>query len=391
MNTIDNFIESQYREIKDNLNIEYMELYSSFQNEKLQILFSTLHYRLVESFKAMNERLPTGENGNYFWAEQSRYLIKTIEISESLYRGLKQSEYAFEFDNYYKDTIDLCNTFLSRTYGSQLPPNMKKIELYYKIPIFVHQSSINIKSPDFKHSTLKLLGEGSYAYVYRYKDNFYDDFFVLKRAKPNLTEKEISRFQQEFRIMHDLASPYVVKVYKYNDNKPEYIMEYLDYTLSEYISKNNTTLTAQLRKNLGMQILKALNYIHSKGLLHRDISPNNVLIKKYDDTIVVKISDFGLVKIPSSDLTSLQTEVKGSFNDPDLQLVGFNNYDILHEIYALTRLLYFVITGKENINIEKIQDDKIKTFVQKGINPDKTKRYQTLNEFITAFKSLKFE
>ena len=81
-----------------------------------------------------------------------------------------------------------------------------------------------------------------------------------------------------------------------------------------------------------------------------------------------------------------QTELKGCFNDPNLQLVGFNNYNIRHETYALTRLLYFVMTGK--INIPKENKTKLSQFVLKGINPDETKRYQDLAELSEAFKSL---
>lgn len=53
------------------------------------------------------------------------------------------------------------------------------------------------------------------------------------------------------------------------------------------------------------KILRAIDNLHSKGHLHRDISPKNILIKKYDDSIVVKLSYFGLVKIPDSTLVSI--------------------------------------------------------------------------------------
>ena len=72
------------------------------------------------------------------------------------------------------------------------------------------------------------------------------------------------------------------------------------------------------------------------------------MLKIYDDAIVVKIADFGLVKLINSDLTSVNTQFKGYFNDPGLVVEGFDNYNILHETYALTRILYFVLTGKTN-------------------------------------------
>ena len=82
-------------------------------------------------------------------------------------------------------------------------------------------------------------------------------------------------------------------------------MEYMDYTLDGYIAAHNSTLTIVQRKGIAQQILRAFDYLHSKGHLHRDISPKNILIKEYDDTLVVKLSDFGLVKIPDSTLVSI--------------------------------------------------------------------------------------
>ncbi|EME8241774.1 protein kinase family protein, partial [Enterococcus faecium] len=84
--------------------------------------------------------------------------------------------------------------------------------------------------------------------------------------------------------------------------------------------KNNTKLSFSQRKNMGYQILKAFEYIHSKKLLHRDISPNNILIKVYEELLILKVSDFGLVKNPDLQVTSLNTEFKGWFNDPALAI-----------------------------------------------------------------------
>ena len=386
---IENYIESQYRELLScsQINVEYSDLYKSFRNQKLREILMTLHHDLVGLFRTMNERLPTGEHEAYFWAEPSRDLIKRIEIIFSLVSSLKATPLAFQIDPYYLELLTRCRDFLSSSGGSSLPPNMAKVELYYTLPIFLPLSSITIshKQQDFTFD-LKLIGNGSYANVYKYKDTFYNRPFILKRAKKELTDKEMARFKREFDVMNDLSSPYILEVYCYNPDKNEYIMEYMDYTLDGYIAAHNSTLTIIQRKGIAQQILRAFDYLHSKGHLHRDISPKNILIKEYDDTLVVKLSDFGLVKIPDSTLTTVNTEFKGYFNDPALVVEGFNTYGIVHETYALTRVIYFVMTGKTNT--EKITNQNLRNFVERGLNPDKTKRFQNIRDMISAFKTI---
>ena len=386
---IENYIESQYRELLScsQINVEYSDLYKSFRNQKLREILMTLHHDLVGLFRTMNERLPTGEHEAHFWAEPSRDLIKRIEIIFSLVSSLKATPLAFQIDPYYLELLTRCRDFLSSSGGSSLPPNMAKVELYYTLPIFLPLSSITIshKQQDFTFD-LKLIGSGSYANVYKYKDTFYNRPFILKRAKKELTDKEVARFKREFDVMNDLSSPYILEVYCYNPDKNEYIMEYMDYTLDGYIAAHNSTLTIIQRKGIAQQILRAFDYLHSKGHLHRDISPKNILIKEYDDTLVVKLSDFGLVKIPDSTLTTVNTEFKGYFNDPALVVEGFNTYGIVHETYALTRVIYFVMTGKTNT--EKITNQNLRAFVEKGLNPDKTKRFQNIRDMISAFKTI---
>ena len=386
---VENYLESQYRELLScsQINAEYSDLYKSFRNQKLREMLMTLHHDLVGLFRTMNERLPTGEHEAHFWAEPSRDLIKRIEIIFSLVSSLKETPLAFQIDPYYLDLLTRCREFLSSSGGSALPPNMAKVELYYTLPIFLPLSSITIshKQQDFTFE-LKLIGSGSYANVYKYKDTFYNRPFILKCAKKELTDKEVARFKREFDVMNDLSSPYILEVYCYNPDKNEYIMEYMDYTLDGYIAAHNSTLTIIQRKGIAQQILRAFDYLHSKGHLHRDISPKNILIKEYDDTLVVKLSDFGLVKIPDSTLTTVNTEFKGYFNDPALVVEGFNTYGIVHETYALTRVIYFVMTGKTNT--EKIANQNLRAFVERGLNPDKSKRFQNIRDMVSAFKTI---
>ena len=179
-------------------------------------------------------------------------------------------------------------------------------------------------------------GEGSYVQVFKYFDDFYDKYFAVKRAKTDLDAKELERFYKEYEVMKSINSPYVLEVYRLDKNKNEYYMEFADFLLYNYILKNNQKLSFIARRKICLQIIRAFDVFDRIGLLHKDISPKNVLLKKYLEEVVVKIADFGLVKTVDSQLTSLETEVRGYFNDvTGLSTEGFKNYSKQYEYYAL--------------------------------------------------------
>lgn len=248
------------------------------------------------------------------------------------------------------------------------------------------ETKIKLETPIDKSANLHLIGEGSYALVYYYKDEFYDKKIVLKRAKKDLSDKELERFKIEFDELKSFKSPYIIDVYSYNCDKKEYTMEYMDFNLYNFIKQNNDKLTMTERKGYVYQIIKAFKYIHSKGRLHRDINPKNILIKIYDDVQVVKISDFGLIKREESTLTTVNTEFKGWFNDPNLRIIGFDKYSMCHEIYALTMTIYYLMTGKTNTT--KIEDKNLQEFVKRGMNTDCSKRYKDVEELLKDFRKI---
>lgn len=388
---LSNAIAIPYKELVSEINLEYVELYKGFENEKLQEVLSTLHYLLIESYSIMNQLLPTEAYSRHFWAEDSRKLINIINIINNLKGKLLNSEFSFKLDDYYAKILKNSKEFLSKSGGSEIPPFTESVDLYYEIPIFIPTNSLDISREDKKmFSDLKPIGEGSYASVYKYKDEFYDKEFVLKRAKNKLNDKELERFKIEYEQMKSLSSPYVTEVYRYNGDKNEYIMECMDYSLESYLKKFQGKLDFNAKRKIVFQILNAFKYIHSKGILHRDISPKNILIKKYEDVLIIKVADFGLVKIPESGLTSLMTDFKGAFNDLSLEQEGFSSYNILHETYALTKLIYYTMTGRTNIKIDSIKNSDVKQFVAKGISLDKNDRYKNVDEMISSFRSIKF-
>jgi len=255
---IDNVIEAQYRRLKNVADDEFSELYVAITHEKLRAVFGTVHRDLVNLFGSMNQRLPTGpESEAHYWADPSRELLEAIDIIERLERPLKNTQYSFTIDPYYKELLEKCKTFLRNGGGSAIPRNMEKVDIYYTIPIFIMQTTITLVGKNELTAQLNIIGEGSYAQVFKYYDEFYCKEFVVKRALKDLSGKEIDRFKTEFDTMKSLKSPYVVDVYRYDEKKNEYYMEYMDQTLLKYINMNNSLLSVESRKGICLQILKA--------------------------------------------------------------------------------------------------------------------------------------
>lgn len=229
-----------------------------------------------------------------------------------------------------------------------------------------------------------MIGEGSYAFVYSFVDPNYGKKFALKRARKGMAPRDLARFMQEYQILKRLSFPYIVEVYTYSRGKNEYTMEYCHETLRSHVSRRNARMNFGARKRIALQFLYAINYLHYKGLFHRDVSLQNVLLKTYDDgAVTVKLSDFGLAKDHRSTFTRTQTETRGTILDPLLE--AFKDYSAQNEIYAVGHVLSYIFTGKESV---QLLDEKIGDILRKCVNLDLSQRYQRVSEIIAEVEQL---
>lgn len=379
------FIHKKFVEMQNSglLDRGYLELYKDLHDDEFALVLSSLHYQFNDLIGTLKSRI-NGKNF-YFKAGDSRALLKCIEIEESLERNLSNSPFKIKIDETYKKFFSEVKVYLRNSNGSLFPEDFYVIDIDEVMPIF-YQPNFIIKAVN-RSSTVQpiLIGEGSYACVHYYEDPDLNKKIVIKKAKEELNNEELLRFKNEFDTLKSLSSPYIVEVYKYDGENHSYTMEYMDAALQKYITLNNQKINPIERISIAKQIFAAFKYIHSKGLLHRDICPNNILINKYDDgKIVVKVSDFGLVKIPNSTLTTVNTAIKGSYNDiQGLEKVGFSNYSMCHETYALAWTIYFTTTGRKNIDSKK--NDWLFDFVSKGTDPNPENRFKSVEEMEKMF------
>lgn len=381
---MDVFLRQKIEEFYLEQEIRTTELYDFVANQELKYLFAVLHQEFNRLFRFMYSKEKTNMHYN---ADQSRDLLRYIKLYRDMKHVLKGTGNDFKLNEKYVELINMSENFLQESGGSTIPDDLIHISLVEYEPIFEFDNTIEVKNIKDKLSySIKLIGEGSYAKVFKYKDEFYDKDFIIKRAKSDLNDKELIRFKKEFTIMKELRSPYVLEVYKYDEENNQYFAEYANETIYDYIHRNNDKISLHERKYIIYQIFKAFSYIHSRGYLHRDISLTNVLLIHYDDVIVAKISDFGLVKDENNNLTSLFSEVKGSLNDSNLAVIGFGNYSIEYETFALTRLIMFILTGKTNL--DKVKEKNVREFVLKGLDQDVKNRYKNISEMKEYFDKL---
>ena len=380
------FIETVSNEFQSDNQYLYQEDFG----ERLSLLLSSIHYHVNLLLREMNSRMK--RKNFYYWADLSRKLLACINIVDRLSKISELKNIGFTVDKEYGEIFQKCNQFLKEYNGSYIPTDMEQNEIKYELPIFFIGDTINKKSGGVE-SGFKLfpIGEGAYAQVFKYFDDFYDKYFAVKRARTDLDAKELDRFYKEYEVMKSINSPYVLEVYRLDKNKNEYFMEFADFSLYDFILKNNQKLNFTIRRKLCLQIIRAFEEFDRIGVLHRDISPKNVLLKKYQDEVVVKIADFGLVKTVYSQLTSLETEVRGYFNDvSSLSTEGFKNYNKQYEYYALSKLIYFVLTGRYK-NMNKFDFPKLKEFMEKGLNSNHNLRYKAIAELRDAFLEIQEE
>jgi serine/threonine protein kinase len=297
---------------------------------------------------------------------------------------MKQVGHEIVLSKTYMDAITAARGFLSNSGGSTIPDGFTPIALIKYDPILeLANKTVKVTGRNQAYN-LKMVGQGAFSIVQRYKDPFYNRDFAVKQAKKTSTERELARFKREYEILSKLSFPYVLDVFSYDDSKNSYVMEYCDTTLYDFISKNNDKLKFLSRKRLALQFLYGINYLHKKSILHRDISYRNILIKKFDFGVAtVKLSDFGLMKEEGSVFTKSDTDIKGTIIDPSLE--KFKDYNVQNEMYPIGFILNFIFTGKQNLVSNTTNINKI---IMKCTDRDPANRYENVTDLITAMESL---
>lgn len=193
----------------------------------------------------------------------------------------------------------------------------------------------------------KLIGEGGMANVYLAKDTILDRKVAVKVLRGDLAgdEKFVRRFQREALAASSLSHPNIVEIYDVGEDNGNFyiVMEYIDGKTLKQLIKKRGVLTLPETIDIMMQLLDALATAHDSYIIHRDIKPQNIMIK---DSGLVKITDFGIAMALNSAQLTQTNSVMGSVHYLPPEQASGKGSTIRSDIYSLGILMFEMLTGR---------------------------------------------
>lgn len=199
-----------------------------------------------------------------------------------------------------------------------------------------------------KYQIADEVGYGGMSVVYRARDGVLDREVAVKVLHPHLAKLKDARrrFQREARAVAKLRHPNIVEIYDFSDEDSSF-----NYIVTEFI--RGPTLR-DLIENLGgiqpevgalivIQVADALGHAHGAGVLHRDVKPENVMIRPDG---VVKLMDFGIAQLRDAQKMTQTGSLLGSPAHMAPEVIGGIEPDIRADIFAMGTVLYYVSTGE---------------------------------------------
>ena len=198
-----------------------------------------------------------------------------------------------------------------------------------------------------RYEILDVLGVGGMAVVYKAKCHKLNRMVAIKVLKDDFLEDADfrGRFHAEGQAVAMLSHPNIVSVYDVSstDTVDYIVMELIEgITLKQYIEKKGA-LNANETLHFANQIAKALEHAHSRGIVHRDIKPHNIMVLRNGS---VKVADFGIARSIAKGNT-LQKEALGSVHYISPEQAKGEHVDARSDIYSLGVVMYEMSTGKQ--------------------------------------------
>ncbi len=203
------------------------------------------------------------------------------------------------------------------------------------------------KRLDGRYEIQEIIGVGGMAVVYKAYDNQENRIVAIKILKEEFVSNQefVRRFKNESKAIAMLSHQNIVKVYdvSFGDLIQYIVMEYIEgITLKEFIERQGS-LRWKDAVHFTIQILRGLQHAHDKGIVHRDVKPQNIMVLP-DGTI--KVTDFGIARFARSDQRTITDKAIGSVHYISPEQARGEKTDEKSDIYSVGVMLYEMITGQ---------------------------------------------
>jgi serine/threonine protein kinase len=297
--------------------------------------------------------------------------------------------------------------------SAPMPPVSSTLPDPAELPSFVYAPGDTIAG---KYALEELLGSGGMGAVFRARNTVIDMPVAIKVIRADLDRNLLSgRLLQEARGAAKLSHPAIVRVFDVGTTAlgdPFIVMELLNGMSLAAVLEREARLTSARAVQLLLPIADALALAHSKGLVHRDVKPDNVFIADDEEgQLQPKLVDFGIVKHEQKTGDSQLTQVGAVLGSPDYmspeQARGLDSIDLRSDVWSFSVMLYEVITGRtpfESTNYNallrmiveteppslrelKAADGELSAIVSKGMSKERGARWASMGQMGRALAS----
>ncbi len=267
------------------------------------------------------------------------------------------------------------------------------------------------KRLDGRYELLELIGVGGMADIYRARDIQEDRIVAVKILKTEFagSDEFLRRFRNESKAIALLSHPNIVKIYDvgFTEKVQFIVMEYVDgITLTDYIEQQGV-LKWRDALHFTVQVLKALQHAHDRGIVHRDVKSSNVMLLR-DGSI--KVMDFGIARFNRENNKTVSEKTIGSVHYISPEQARGDITDERSDIYSVGVALYEMLTGKKPFDgdtpvaialkhmqstpkrpteINETIPEGMEQIVLKAMQKDPAARYQTAGEMINDLEEFK--
>lgn len=200
---------------------------------------------------------------------------------------------------------------------------------------------------DKRYRILKVIGMGGMAVVFEATDLLMRRNVAVKMLKDEINKdvQSVKRFINESKAVAMLSHPNIVNIYDVSvkEDLKYIVMELVEgVTLKNYIQKKGTLSYSEVLA-ITEQILLALDHAHQKGIVHRDIKPQNIMMLKNGS---IKVADFGIAKLPNAETVTMTDKAIGTVFYISPEQASGKTIDRRSDIYSLGVTMYEMATGK---------------------------------------------